>query len=83
MNRSHHQHERDGLHVKLHWTGPASRYEQVQVVIGMRWTVEPGVPLHRVQTEHDTVAKAPGQPHKDVAGDDVANEEHCKAYATE
>lgn len=69
------------LRVKLSLTAPASRYKQVQIVIGVKWTVYPGIVLHRVQTEHDAVAKGPSQPHENVTGDDFANEEHGEAYA--
>lgn len=46
----------------------------------MRWTVEPGIELQRIQTEHDAVTEGPGQPHKNVAGNNFADEEHSKAY---
>lgn len=46
----------------------------------MRWTVKPGIELQRIQTEHDAIAKAPGQPHKNVADKDFADKEHGKAY---
>jgi len=42
-----------------------------------------GVEFHRVQTEHNAVANTPGQPHEDIAGDDLADVEHGKTYDSE
>lgn len=54
-------------------TAPASRYEQVQVVIGMRRAVVPGVEFHRVQIKQEAVAEAPTEPHHNAVDLD---EEH-------
>jgi len=54
-------------------TVPTSRYEQVQVVIGMKWTVVTG---HRIPSHTNwTVAEAPTEPHHNA----VNLEEHREA----
>lgn len=58
-------------------TVPASRYEQVQVVIGMRWTIAPGVKFYSVQIEQDAIAETPTVPHHDAV---KLDEEHGEAY---
>lgn len=67
---------------KLRLAGPASRCKQIQIVIGVRWTIEPSVVLHRVRTEHDTVADAKRQPYGDIAGNDSTDKEQREAYAS-
>lgn len=73
--------KRDDLRDKLRLTDPASRCEQIQIVIGVRWTVESGVVLHRVRAEHDTVAEEEAKPHEDVAGGEFADEDKTEAEA--